>query len=222
MAATTLIEAKLDRTAMPYALYFVNQRPSELKRPIVGGQLDTMRNWPPSLKASSNALLQQYGAKLDGTVVIADDRSKVQASAHQALTDFRAVGGRKALVDELNARRKALYGQLGAIQHENKELESGWAESFFRQASGSDKLTIKELDRRIAASEEVLSNLKAQRKELVDAEEQEAKAKAQQERNKKQAEFDAAKKAAAELAVRMAELAKELEPEPEEPEPKDP
>jgi len=138
------------------------------------------------------------------------------------LTDFRAVGGRKALVDELNARRKALYGQLGAIQHENKELESGWAESFFRQGSGSDKLTIKELDRRIAASEEVLSNLKTQRKELVDAEEQEAKAKALQERNKKQAEFDAAKKAAAELAVRMAELAKELEPEPEEPEPKDP
>lgn len=209
VAATTLIDAKQDRTQFPYVHYFSNIRPSELKRPTLGGQLDEMRNWPASLKTSNNPLLQQYGTELETKVSEADELAIAQGKAHQAITDFRAVGGRKTLIDEFNARRKALHGQLGTIQHENPELGNGWADSFFRQTN-TERLTAKELNRRIAAAEAELSSLRTQRDEIVTQDELTAKAKAAQEKAKKLAELEATKKAAAELASKMAELENEI------------
>lgn len=213
IASTTLVDAKQDRTRVPYVHYFGNLRPSELKRPILGDQLDEMRNWPVSLQASGNPVLQQCGAQLEAKVQQADLLTAEQGKAHQAVADFRAIGGRKVLVDEFNARRKALYGQLGTIQHENPELGNGWADFFFRQGSGGDRLTTKEVDRRIAATENELAALKAQREAILNQDELAAKAKAAQEKAKKQAELEAAKKAAAALAAKMAELEQELSTE---------
>lgn len=210
VATTTLIEAKNDRSAMPYALYFASQRPSDLRRPILGSQLETVRVWPPSLKASANEQLKKYGAELELVVEEADGCAKAQAAAHQAITDFKAVGTRKALIDEFNAKRKALHGKLGEIQHAHPELGTGWADSFFRQGSSAEKPSLRELDRKIAAAKEELASLENERAERIAQEEATAKAKAAEERAQKQAELDAKKKAAAELAARVAELEAEL------------
>ncbi|MDC3959489.1 hypothetical protein [Polyangium jinanense] len=206
IAALTLIEAKNDRGALPYAHYFATQRPSELKRPILGGQLDTMRHWPPSLQASSSAQLQEIGVRLANLVVLGDDKTKAQDAVAQNIADFRSVGSRKQCIDAFNALRKSIHGKLGETQHKTPELGTGWADSFFRQGSSAERLTIRELDRRIAAAEVELSTMKKQRDEMVVQEEALARARADAEKAQKKAELLAAKKAAAELAARVAEL----------------
>ncbi|MDC0742404.1 hypothetical protein [Polyangium mundeleinium] len=206
IAALSLIESKNDRGALPYAHYFGSQRPSELKRPILGGQLDTMRHWPPSLQAASSQQLQTIGAALADLVERADQKTTTQAAVSQKIADFRTIGSRKQLVDEFNALRKSLHGKLGEIQHKTPELGTGWADSFFRQGSSAERLTVKELDRRIAAAEVELLAMKKQRDEKVAQEEAVARARADAEKTQKKAELLAAKKAAAELAARVAEL----------------
>lgn len=206
IAAVSLIEAKNDRNAAPYSHYFGAQRPSDLRRPTLGAQLDTMRTWPSSLKLSSSDVLVGYGNKLEGKVAEADECENFQRAAHGKLSDFRALGGRKACIDELNARRKALYGKLGELQHQHPELGSGWADSFFRQGSGTDKPTLRELEKRLAAAEEEVFSLKKQRDDLVAQEEAAARSKADAERALRLAELEAAKKAAEEVAARIAEL----------------
>jgi hypothetical protein len=206
VAAVTLIEAKNDRNAAPYSHYFGAQRPSDLRRPTLGAQLDTMRSWPSSLKLSSNNVLVGYGNKLDGKVTEADECETFQRTAQDKLSNFRAMGGRKSCIDELNARRKSLHGKLGELQHQHPELGNGWADSFFRQGSGTDKPTLRELDKRLAAAEEEVSSLKKQRDELAAQEEAMARSKADAERALRLAELESAKKAAAEVAARIAEL----------------
>lgn len=210
IATVSLIEAKHDRGAIPYSLYFASQRPSDLRRPILGSQLETVRVWPSSLKAQGNAQLKTYGAQLEQIVEEADGCAKAQGLAHQAITDFKTVGTRKILIDEFNAKRKALHGKLGEIQHAHPELGTGWADSFFRQGSSAEKPSMRELERKIAAAKEELASLENERAERIAQEEITAKAKAAEERAQKQAELVAKKKAAAELAARVAELENEL------------
>ena len=91
--------------------------------------------------------------RADAMVEEADACTEAQVAAAQKLTDFRTVGTRKQLIDELNALRKSIHGKLGEIQHKHQDLGAGWADSFFRQGSGSERTTLKELDRRIGAAE---------------------------------------------------------------------
>lgn len=206
IAAVTLIEAKGDRNALPYSHYFSSQRPSDLRRPVLGTQLDTMRAWPSSLKTSPNEVLANYGAKLDTKISEADQNETFQRNASSQLSDFRTVGGRKVCIDELNARRKALHGKLGELQHQHPELGNGWADSFFRQGSGSEKPTLREIEKRLIAAEEEVSILRKQREDLLQQEEAAAKMKSEIERAHRLAELAAAKKAAADAAAKIAEL----------------
>jgi hypothetical protein len=206
IAAVTLIEAKGDRNSLPYSHYFSAQRPSDLRRPVLGAQLDTMRSWPLSLKTSANEVLANYGTKLDAKILDADQSEAFQRNASSQLSDFRTVGGRKTCIDELNARRKALHGKLGELQHQHPELGNGWADSFFRQGSGSEKPTLREIEKRLIAAEEEVTLLRKQREEIVAQEDAAAKMKAEAERARHLLELAAAKKAAAEAAAKIAEL----------------
>ena len=206
IAAVSLIESKNDRDSPPYSYYFSTARPSDMRRPVLAAQLEKMRTWPSSLRSSSNPVLVEYGAKLEGKIAIADECEAFQRTAQTALSDFRTLGGRKECVDEFNAKRKALHGKLGEIQHQHPELGTGWADSFFRHGTGSEKPTLREVERRLAAAEEELAALKRQRDELVAQEEMAARLKAEMERTRRLAELEAAKRAAADAAARIAEL----------------
>jgi hypothetical protein len=61
--STLRIDLKLDRTSPVYLLYFGSRRPSELKRPHLGTQLEIMRGWPTSLQTSDSTVLQQLGTQ---------------------------------------------------------------------------------------------------------------------------------------------------------------
>jgi len=211
IAPAALIEAKNDRGKPPYSLLYATQRPSDVKRPILGGQLDLMITWPPTLAQCQSTNLKTDAVSLEAACHVGEEAQAGQAKAETAFTNFRAIGTRKQAVDKLNAARKSIHGKLGEIQHNHPELGAGWADSFFRQSGGAERVTVKELDRRIAATEIELAVWKKQRDDLAAQEDAAAKAKKEVALAKKRAELSAAQKAAAELAARAAELAAEIE-----------
>ncbi|HWN69092.1 MAG TPA: hypothetical protein VNM90_15745 [Haliangium sp.] len=213
--STLRIDLKGDRNSPVYLRYFGARRPSDLKRPQLGIQLEIMRDWPPSLMESTNPMLQQYGTQLLGTVAQGDAAAAAKQRSAQELTDFRVTGMRARLIDRFNAVRKSLYGQLGEIQHANPSLGSGWAESFFRNGGGGERVTLAEIERRIASAELDLAALRKQRDELQAQEDREAQAQAEAEKAEKRARIEAARAAMAELAAEIEELEGDIEPEPE-------
>jgi hypothetical protein len=208
--STLRIELRNDRSSPIYLRYFGSLPPSEIKRPVLGGQLETMRSWPAALVESSNPILQQHGATLQTKLGEADAAAAEKQRVTQQLTDFRVLGTRARLIDRLNAARKSLYGKLAELQHANAALGSGWAESFFRGSGSAERLTLRELERRVAAAEVDLASLRTQRDELAAQEERAAQARAAAELAEKQARLDAARAAAAELAAEIADLETDL------------
>jgi hypothetical protein len=130
--ATLLVDLRGNRSSPIYLHYFGSVRPSDLKRPVLRGQVDGMRGWPTSLATSDNATLRQHGVTLTGLLTQADAAIQANDAAAQALKNFRVLGTRARLIDSFNAVRKSVYGSLGQIQHNNPQLGTGWAESFFR------------------------------------------------------------------------------------------
>lgn len=161
-----LLETKNDRKAPLFLLYFGAKRPHELKRPVLGGQLETMRGWIHSLLASSNPVLAALGARVAHQVAAADVAVASQAKAEQQNRDFRTIGARKGLLDSLNAIRKAIYGKLSELPHASpaEHLPATFAEPFFRHDSGgkSAPVTSAELAKQVSDLQSQLAAAEAQ------------------------------------------------------------
>lgn len=175
---TLLIQVKNDRSDPEYKHYFV--KPANLlKRPVLGGQLETMRGWVPSLEASANPVLAALGASLAVAVAAADAAVKALATADQQVRDFRTLGARKALIDSFNALRKSTDGKLAELPHAHPEakLPATFASHFFRReapkAAAPAAPTSSDLTLKVADLEAQLAAAKA---ELAKALEQEAAA----------------------------------------------
>lgn len=211
VVAGVLLLVNNDRSALDYLRYFGKLKPHEVKKFMLGEQVEIMRAWPPSLKTLPSPMLQDVGAQIEQKVVEADGRTSAKNAVEQKYTDFRMTGTRRKLIEKFNALRKKTFGNLSDIQHAHPELGSDWAVSFFRQSSAAAPLGLREVERRIATAELELTALKKQRDELMAEEETAARAKAEAERAKKQAELASAKKAAEDAAARIAMLEAELE-----------
>ena len=212
--ATLLVDLRGNRSSPIYLHYFGSVRPSDMKRPVLRGQVDDMRGWPTSLAASDNPTLREHGVTLTDLLAQADAAVQANDAAAQALKNFRVLGTRARLIDRFNAVRKSVHGSLGEIQHNNPQLGTGWAESFFRGGGGSERVTLPEIERRIASAQVQLEALQAERDRLAAEQDRVAQARAEAERAEKQASLDAARAAAEELAAKIAELEADLEPEP--------
>jgi hypothetical protein len=156
---SVLLEVKSDRSTALYLRYFGAQTLSQLKKPILSGQLETMRGWIPSLTASTSAVLSALGARLVKAVAAADAAVAARLVAEQQNRDFRAIGQRKTLIDTLNGLRKALYGKLSELPHARPELHlpTSFAEQFFRHETAKKaepEMTVEELKTAITASNE--------------------------------------------------------------------
>jgi hypothetical protein len=201
-----------NRGAQLYVQYFGAKRPSELRKPVLGAELETMRKWVPSLKASTDANLSSLGDKVEKAVATADDAVQKRAAAEQKIHDFKTIGARKALVDQSNAIRKAAYGKLAEMPHANPALHlpKDFAEPFFLHDTGKNAkaLTSADVAAKIAGVEAELGALREQLAAVKAQEQAEARAKSQAEADKQA--LDAAKKAAAEAAARVAELEAKL------------
>ncbi len=206
-----LLEVKNDRKAPLYLLYFSAAPPSEQKKPILAAQLERMRGWISSLVASPNAVLKDLGERLTKDVAAADAAVASRLVAEQQNREFRTIGPRKALVDSLNALRKATYGKLSELPHARPELHlpASFAESFFRHESGKKSsadaaLTPDELKVQLDESRAQTARLEAQLAQALADVEADAKEKA--ETDAAEAELSQAQKGVAAAAAKVAAI----------------
>ncbi len=75
-----------------YQRFFGRQRPSEAKRPILGAQLELMRDWEATLLAAPQPELQALGTQLASAVKTADVAVEALRKAEQQRTDFAELG----------------------------------------------------------------------------------------------------------------------------------
>lgn len=208
ISQAVLLNVKGDRTAPQYRLYFGAKTPGERKRPVLSQQLEAMRGWIPSLLAASNTVLMALGARLQLAVAAADAAVLGLAKVEQENREFRTVGPRRALVDNINALRKSTYGKLAKMPHAEpgKHLPVTFADGFFRHQARKTpgKPTAAELAEQIAA----LDMQSAALKELLVAvsAEEEAAAKAEGEAEALGAAIAEAEKTAADAAAKVAAL----------------
>jgi hypothetical protein len=201
-----LLENNNDRDAPMYVQYFGAKRPFEIKRPILGEELELVRSWIPSLKASSSAMLSKLGAEGQQKIDAADAVVAEKTAADQALRVFRITGERRQLIDKLNALRKSTYGKLAKLPHEPKgrHLPGDFADRFFLHDTTKGKATIGKVRKQITTLEQELSDLREQLAELeVQAA---AKTKRKAEAESDQAALAEAERAAAEATAKATEL----------------
>ena len=150
---TIRVENGRDRKSLVHQRYFNNVQPSRFKRPLLGEQLESMREWIPSLTApQSSPTLQGYGTQLAERVVEADGTVRAEADARRNLAAHE-LGARKVFIDRLNAMRQALYGQLAELPHSRPDLSlpPDFAFRFFLRDARPRKQTITTLERDITS-----------------------------------------------------------------------
>jgi hypothetical protein len=142
---TLLIAVKNDRKNPLYQLYFGEKLPHELKRPILGEELERVRKFIPSLQGSPVASLVALAPSLVTAVAAADAAVAAKLAAHQALDDFDVTGGKATLIGSFNALRQTVYGQLAALPHANPTaaLPTTFADRFFRHTARTGVTAIK-------------------------------------------------------------------------------
>lgn len=165
-----------DTTAPLYEKYFGEQRPHEVIAPLLGPQLETMRAWIPSLLASPHATLQAIGAEIQAAVAVADDTVTKRKEAEDKLSDFSETGERAQTIEAYNALRKATWGKLGEMQHQNPALPSGFADSFFLHEARKrdDRLSSAQIQAKLASLEEDVALWNQKLQKALDREREES------------------------------------------------
>lgn len=160
-----------DRKAPLYQHFFGAQNPSNLRKPVLGEQLEIMRTWVPTLTASTHSTLKAHSAPLAKLVASADAAVEALRKAIQEEEDFSQIGDRKTLMDTFNALRKSTYGKLAEIQHTyaDQNLPNDFAEHFFLQQSKEPKRSLSTVERTIERLEAQLAKHKNVHEQLVAA-----------------------------------------------------
>ncbi|MDI1484136.1 hypothetical protein [Polyangium sp. y55x31] len=200
-----------DFQAPLYRQLFEGQSPSELKRPLLGAQLETMRAWVGPLGAANVPALDVIAQKLSSAIVKADDAVTKTSLAEQAMDTFVA-GPRTSLVNDVNALRKLTAGQIGELVHGILEgkVPRDFADRFFLSSGGSRTPTSAELSQSITRLEAKLARQKALLESMKEKEAKQLRARQEAELAEKQAKLAAAEKRAAEAAQEIARLKAEM------------
>lgn len=190
-----------------------NKIPSVFQRPILGGQLSTMRNWPSILSESAFDSLKSYAADVQAAVNEGDAAEADLNAKELAEDNFYTLGEYKKYLDQVNSARKALQGDAEAYRHAHPELNlpRDFVEGLFRKRERERSMTLVQLDRRIASAESLLARLTARRKDLLDEIEATEKERKDAERQAKLAKLAEAQKQAEAAAAVFSALKAELE-----------
>ena len=203
----------------PLYVFLVGQKTvGEIREPVLGEELETVRTWIEPLQASPDPTLKSYGDALAKKVDEADHRVADLASAEQALKTFKEIGGRKQLVDRANALRASTYGAASRMIDDKPEanLPADFADRIFRfeRIRRRRKLaTVGEIEKQILANEKEHAALLAR---LATAQEAEAAANAAKQKAKAKPVEDAlqaATKKQAALEAEIAQLQAQLTPQ---------
>lgn len=163
-----------------YTHYFGKKTLKEFIRPRLKSKLVAMLDWVKPLKESEHEVLKALGAEVESATALAVEAAKKKAAVDLEIKMFREVGDRKKFIDTCNATRKLAYGELAKLAHENDNLPSNFADSFFlHHVSEEEEVTMESVQERI---DELTDELEEQKELLAQLkEEQEARAKAEAE-----------------------------------------
>jgi hypothetical protein len=195
-------------------LFFRNIRVSDLKRPVLGSELDTMRPWPKELAESGIASLVALAPMVAEAIAAADAAIAALADAQNANRVFRLTGPRKVVIDDTNALRGATFGFLKEYQYAHPELNlpTDFASSAFRRTRKAARQTPEDLDIEIATVEANLDTLRGQRSAHIAQQEAEVKTRLEGETKAAELTLAEAQKATAEALKRVEELKGKLPP----------
>ena len=205
IAGQLLIECNHNRKAPEYLRYFGNHAPSQLKRPVLGKQLDIMRTWVPSLRdPSSSAILQDYGQQLAALVIQADAAEEALSESRRKRKDHE-IGLRQDFINALNAARLEAYGQLASmpLSEPARNLPHDFAHKFFLRSKNRRNLSVADMEQRVIRERERLEQSEALLTQLLAEEEA-------RRRRTQDAELRAAQQAVAETERAHAEAEAKL------------
>ena len=117
-----------DRTHSLVHFYLGNKTPSDFAKPVLGPQLQEMANWLPSLQSSEYPTLKSLEPELADLVAKGKAAAQGKTDAEVARDHFRDVGDRYKFIEEVNAKRKTLYGNLAKLPHEKEALPQNFAD----------------------------------------------------------------------------------------------
>ncbi len=198
-----------DYQAALYKQLFGGHSPSELKRPLLGAQLATMRLWVGPLEATGNAALMAIATRLVAAILKADEAEKKIALAQQALDVFKA-GPAKQCIDACNALRKLTYGKIGELAHGNAALPNDFADRFFMTQGGSRAPTMAEITQAIERGKAKVQRLETQLEAMKAKAAVQEKARQEAQLAERKAQLESAQKRAAEAAAEVAKLEAEI------------
>jgi hypothetical protein len=159
-----------DRKHPLVQFYLGKKTPSDFAKPVLGPQLQEMANWLPSLQSSEHPSLKSLEPELADLVAKGKAAAKGKTDAELARDHFRDVGERYKFIEEVNAKRKTLYGNLAKRPHENEALPQNFADRFFRReprGNDDEPSTIEEIDEAIAGLSKQISGLQDARAAMV-------------------------------------------------------
>lgn len=123
-----------ERTSSRYQRYFKRPR-NEIIRQALEAELETVRDWPKSLKSEPEAELQVLGKQLDKRIGSGDAAVEARRTAGATRADHR-VREINTFIDAVNGTRQSVYGLL-VTRGQKEGLPKTWAASFFRKRSSS-------------------------------------------------------------------------------------
>lgn len=184
---------------------FKNKSLSKFRRPVLGGQLEAMRDWSDILTNCAIpalvALADQAAALVQAGNTAADQRNDAQSANRH----FRDIGARKQFIDKCNASRKEMHGAMAKLPFQHPNLPTDFADRFFATGRVSDE---EETIDEVKASIEALQEQLAERAALLKKLEEDAAnaAREEQERKAKADEADSLEAQAKELLAKAAAL----------------
>lgn len=184
---------------------FKNKSLTKFRRPVLGGQLDAMRDWSDILKNCGIPALVLLADEAAALVEAGNNAAQQRDDAQLANRNFRDIGARKQFIDKCNAARKEMHGALAKLPFQQTNLPNDFADRFFATGRVSDE---EETIDEVKASIEALQDQLAERTALLKKLEEEAEnaAREKEERQAKAEEADSLEAQAKELLAKAAAL----------------
>lgn len=197
-----------NRNAPLYRTFMANQRPSEVKKYVLGQELEMVRGWLPLLESSEHPQLKDLYPQAKQVVESADRASAALTNAETAAREFRTSGTRKKFIDDCNALRVRTFAAVEEYVHSHPELNlpSNYASDFFRRGRHSTKPTMESIDEQITALDSEAAALRDQRSVLAAQVEAANRVRAEADRKAAQAELERVQAEAAAALKRVEEL----------------
>lgn len=172
VSAELLLLIDGNRSHATYTHFFSDKSVSVFKKSKQLAQLSIMHGWVKSLNDSGRPTLQAIVPDLTAALKETDEALAFKVAVELEKSQFRDIGERKEFIDEVNAVRKSVHGELGKLPHKVDGLPNDFADRFFRPDSSQDDEdeeeapTIESVSEQIEALNQELSDTQALLEEL--------------------------------------------------------